>query len=438
MAGARSEFGRSTRHRTEETIRSPLRSSRFVLPALFMAKPLSDVVVLDLSRVLSGPFATQQLIDLGATVTKIEHPTNGDDTRRFGPPFLGDESTYFISINRGKRSVAVDLKQERGKKVVWDLAMKADVIIENFRPGTATRLGLGHDALREKRPELITCSISGYGTAGDERYEGLPGYDAVLQAVTGLMSLTGEPGGEPTKVGVAISDMVAGLYAAQGILAALYERKATGVGRHVEVSMQDAIASLLTYQAGIYFATDRNPARMGNAHPSICPYETVETKDGLYALAVGNDAQFGRLLEKMQLTSLAEDSRFVTNRSRVENRAALMAQLCPVFKQHTRGEWDAMLRDANVPGGPVLEVSQALEHPQLNARGSILEHDHPTAGKVRTIASAPRFDGEAPIAVAPPPRLGEHTSEVLKETLGYDDATIAELMQASVIRGSET
>ena len=407
-----------------------------MVPGEAMIAPLRGIRILDLSRVLSGPFATQQLVDLGAEVIKIEHPKNGDDTRRFGPPFVNGESTYFMSINRGKKSVAVDLKSERGQQLVVDIAMTCDVVIENFRPGTAERLGLGAQVLRAKKPSIITCSISGYGSGGDPEFEGLPGYDAVLQAVTGLMALTGEPDGHPTKVGVAISDMVAGLYATQGILAALYERTTTGVGRHVEVSMQDAIASLLTYQAGIYFATKQNPARMGNAHPSICPYETVETKDGRYALAVGNDAQFARLLKLMGLDDVAEDPRFETNSKRVENREALMEILSPELAKRTRMEWDEVLRRANVPGAPVLEVSQALEHPQLAARGSILRHAHKAAGEIRTVASAPRFDHAAPNEVAPPPTLGEHTRSVLHELLELDDDAIAALEEDAVIRGA--
>lgn len=399
-----------------------------------MSRPLTGVRVLDLSRVLSGPFATQQLVDLGAEVIKIEHPRAGDDTRRFGPPFLEGESTYFMSINRGKRSVAVDLKDERGRDLVLELAKRSDVVLENFRPGTAKRLGLGSEQLRALDPKIITCSISGYGSGGTDEFEGLPGYDAVLQAVTGLMALTGEPDGEPTKVGVAIADMVAGLSAAQGILAALFQRSATGVGQHVDISMQDAIASLLTYQAGIYFATGHDPARMGNAHPSICPYESVLTKDGVYALAVGNDAQFARLADLLGQPELATDERFETNSRRVENREALMEILEPELAKHPRSYWDDKLRAAGIPGGPVLEVSGALEHPQLEARGSILEHDHPKAGRIRTVASAPRFDGRKPDPVSPPPLIGEHTREVLEGLLGMSAGEVDALLEAGVIR----
>lgn len=402
-----------------------------------MSTPLSGLRVLDLTRVLSGPFATQQLVDLGAEVIKIEHPRDGDDTRRFGPPFLEGESTYFMSVNRGKKSVAVDLKADRGRELIVALAQRSDVVIENFKPGTAERLGLGSERLRAMKPDLITCSISGFGGSGVPEWADAPGYDAVIQAMTGLMAITGEAGGEPTKVGVAIADMVAGLFAAQGILAALLERGVTRRGRHVEVSMQDAIASLLTYQAAIFFATGRNPRRMGNAHPSICPYETVETKDGLYALAVGNDAQFDRLVHLLSLPWLKDDERFHTNRARVEHREALMAVLTPKLREKTRGEWDALFREEGIPGGPVLEVDQALSHPQLLARGSVLTHQHPVAGWIRTVASPVRLDGSAPLPVEPPPVLGQHTREVLTGLLGLEPATVDALAAEGVVATRE-
>lgn len=401
-----------------------------------MDGPLHAIRVLDLTRVLSGPFATQQLVDMGAEVIKVERPGAGDDTRRFGPPFLNGESTYFMSVNRAKKSVAIDLKHERGRALVVELAKQSDVVIENFKPGTAERLGLGSAFLREANPRLITCSISGYGSGGLKDFDGLPGYDAVTQAVTGLMALTGDPHGAPTKVGVAVSDMVAGLYATQGILSALFARLsggAEGVGRHVEVSMQDAVASLLTYQAGIYFATGRNPARLGNAHPSICPYETVQTKDGIYALAVGNDAQFERFAQLLDLPELKDDARFSTNRGRVENREALMAILSPKLKEKTRNEWDEAFRKSGIPGGPVLEMSQALDHPQLRARGSVLDHEHTVAGTTHSIATPVRFDGQSPAAMPAAPTLGQHTKEVLQSHLGLDEAQVQELVDLKVI-----
>ena len=400
-----------------------------------MKAPLSGIKVIDLTRVLSGPFATQQLIDLGADVIKIEHPSGGDDTRRFGPPFIHGESTYFMSINRGKRSVAIDLKHPRGKELVLAMIQRADVVVENFKPGTAERLGFGHHELRKMKPALITCSISGYGSGGDPEFEGRAGYDAVIQAASGMMALTGEPDGTPMKLGVAISDMVAGLYAAQGILAALVERERHGHGTHVEVSMLDATCSLLTYQAGIYFATHESPKRMGNAHPSICPYETIESKDGLYALAVGNDDQFDRLAHLLDLPWLSNDERFSTNAKRVENRAALLALLSPKFREKTKKEWDAILHENGIPGGPVLTVPQALEHPQVRARGSVLEHDHPTAGTVQTIASPVRLDDWPPIEVSAPPLLGEHTREVLASELGFSEREIDELIASGAVQG---
>lgn len=397
------------------------------------APPLADVTVLDLSRVLSGPFATQQLVDMGATIIKVEAPGRGDDTRMFGPPFLSGESAYFMSINRAKRSVAIDLKRAEGKALVRDLAAGADVVIENFRPGTAQRLGIGLADMRAKTPSLVTCSISGYGAGGDPAFGGRGGYDAMVQGASGFMALTGEPGGAPMKVGVAIADMVSGLFAAQGILAALLARSNGAGGRHVEVSMQDAMCALLTYQAGIYFATGSPPPRMGNAHPTICPYQSVQTADGPFVLAVGNDAQFCRLAALLGHPKLGDDPRFSTNAARVKHHDALFAIIGPELKKRTQAELDAALTAHNVPGGPVLDVAQALEHPQVRARGSVLEHAHPTAGTVRTVASPVRFDGAQPGPMPPPPRLGEHTRAVLSQRLGLDDAAIDVLRDDGVI-----
>ncbi len=395
--------------------------------------PLHGIHVLDLSRVLSGPFAVQQLVDLGARAWKIEEKQKGDDTRGFGPPFIEGESTYFMSVNRGKESVALDLKDPRGKELVRALAAKADVVIENFRPGTAERLGIGLASLREAHPRLVTCAISGYGADGDPEFAGRPGYDAIIQAASGLMSLTGAVDGPPSRFGVAIADLTAGLFAAQGILAALLERGRTGVGRHVDVSMQDSMASLLTYQAGIYFANGKPPPRMGDAHPSICPYESVRTQDGLYMLAVGNDGQFVKLVELLGRPELAQDPRFATNRARVTHRPALLEQILPLLGARTSAELDRALYAAGVPGGPVLDVKQALDHPQIAARGTILEHDHPRAGRIRTVATPVRMDAARPVAPPPPPRLGEHTRSVLQEVLGMDEAAVAALVQAGVI-----
>ena len=405
-----------------------MRSAKFRL----MLKPLSNVVVLDLTRVLSGPFCTQQLVDLGAKVIKVENPTGGDDTRRFGPPFINGVSTYFLSINRGKRSLAIDLKHEKGRKIVTELVSRSDVLIENFRPGTASRLGFDQAKLREVNPRLITCSISGYGAFGHNDFSSRAGYDAVIQAASGIMALTGEPEGEPTKVGVAVSDMVAGLYAAQGILAALFNREKSGQGVHIDISMQDGMLSLLTYQAGMYFATGQHPPRMGNAHPSICPYETIEVQDGLLALAVGNDAQFVKLAELLGCPNIAQDPRFESNRCRVQNREALLEIIEPLFKGKSMNEWDTLLTKAKIPGGPVLSVPQALEHPQVQARASILTHQHPTAGQIRTVGTPVRFGEEEQEDISAPPLLGQHTSEILEE-IGYSEEDLSHLLNEGVV-----
>lgn len=395
--------------------------------------PLSGCTIVDLSRVLSGPFATQQLFDLGATVIKIEHP-QGDDTRGFGPPFIQGESTYFMSINRGKKSVAIDLKHEKGRNLVLDLVRGADVLIENFKPKTAERLGFGKDALQKLHPKLITCSISGYGEWGLEEFVGRGGYDAIIQATSGIMSLTGPENGSSFRVGVAISDLIAGLYAVQGILAALYAQKIDGLGRHVEISMQEAMCALLTYQAGIYFATAKAPPKMGNAHPSICPYETIDAADGPIMLAVGNDAQFGKLARAISMPELAEDARFSTNRERVQHRDELLALLRPAIAKKTMNEWDRLLANEGIPGGPVLDLAQAIEHPQLLARKAILEHEHPKAGAIKSIGSPVRMSHHPRDAsVAPPPLLGEHTREVLKDRLSLTDEAVDELVALGVV-----
>ncbi|MDB4964501.1 MAG: Formyl-CoA transferase [Myxococcales bacterium] len=393
--------------------------------------PLDDLTVLDLSRILSGPYCSMYLADFGARVIKLEHPTGGDDTRGFGPPFVAGESTYFMSINRNKESVAIDFKHARGGELVRALAARADILLENFRPGALERLGLDYASLRTANPRLIYCSISGFGHTGEPDWVRRPGYDLAIQGMGGLASLTGPADGPPHKVGTSIADMIAGLYALSGILVALHARARTGRGQHVDVSMLDGQISLLTYHAGIHFATGGVPARRGNQHPSISPYETYRAKDGFVNIAVGNDAQWRALCRAAgePLQALAEDPRFATNAARVGRREELAAILEPLVATRSVDDWIALCDGAGIPSGPILDVAQALAHPQVRARGMVVPLEHPSAGPIR-VTGVPVRLSETPGAVrTPPPRLGEHTRAVLAEVLGLDGASVDALVE---------
>ncbi len=396
--------------------------------------PLDDLLVFDLSRVLSGPYCSMYLGDFGARVVKLEHPNGGDDTRGFGPPFVGGESTYFMSINRNKESVAVDLKDPRGQKLAADLAARADVLLENFRPGTLDRLGLDYATLRERNPRLIYCSVSGYGHSGLAEWVGKPGYDLVVQGMGGAASLTGEPDGSPLKFGLSIADLAAGLYALSGILVALHARQRTGRGQHVDVSMLDGQISLLTFQAGSFFATGNVPTRRGNKHPSIVPYETFRAADGHVNIACGNDALFRALCAAVsELTPLAEDPRFAKNAARVANRDALNAILDPLVASRPVAHWIELCESAGIPAGPILDVGQALSHPQVLARQMVVPLEHPSAGAVK-VTGVPIKLSETPGEVRrASPRLGEHTRSALSELLNLDEAKYEELKRAGVL-----
>ena len=379
---------------------------------------------------LSGPYCTMQLADMGARVIKIEHPDGGDDTRHWGPPFLNGESTYFLSINRNKESVALDFKTSRGRAVLNRLLSRADVLVENFRPGTLGRQGLDYPSLSAAHPRLIYASISGYGHTGPRAQE--PGYDAVLQGEGGLMSLTGAADGPPFRLGVAVADIVTGLFAVQGILLALVARQQSGRGQHVDVAMLDSVAALLTYQAGIVFATGQSPGRLGNRHPSIAPYDTFDTADGPIVLAVGNDDQWQRFCQAAALDHAASDPRFLTNAGRVQRGEALRSLLAPVMRSRTRADWTARLVAAGVPAGPVRPVNEALADPQLAAREMLTRLTHAAAGDI-TVLGVPVKLSETPGGVrSAPPILGEHTDSVLAE-LGYDAAEIASLRHEHVV-----
>jgi formyl-CoA transferase len=394
-------------------------------------RPLDGIVVVDFSRVLSGPYCTMQLADLGARVIKIEQPGRGDDTRAWGPPFVGGESSYFLSINRNKESLAVDLKHPASRRIVDALLDRADVVVENFRPGTMERLGFGYAAVAAPRPRIIYCSISGFGQTGPRRAE--PGYDAVMQAEGGLMSLTGDRDGPPFRLGVAIADLATALFAAQGILAALVARQRTGRGQLVDVGMLDTVASLLTYQAGIVFATGDSPGRMGNQHPSIAPYDTFATSDGEFVLAVGNDEQFRRMALVVSEPALASDERFAANSGRVRRYDVLRAELRRIFARWKRDDIVRALTDAGVPSGAVRSVTEALADPQLAARDMIVPMTHPVAGDVRVLGNPVKMSSTPPALCIPPPALGQHTNTILGEDLGLTDTEIAALRRDGAI-----
>ena len=394
-------------------------------------KPLDGVRVVDLSRVLAGPYCSMLLADMGAEVIKIENPGKGDDTRGWGPPFIDGESAYYLSINRNKKSLTLNLKAGKGKEILRGLIRRSDILVENFRQGTMERLGFGYQAVRELNPRLIYCSISGFGRTGPMADR--PGYDLIVQGEGGLMSITGFPDGPPTKVGVAIGDLVAGMFAAQGILLALLARERTGRGQLVDVALLDGQIAILTFQAGIYFATGKAPARMGNQHPTIAPYETFRARDGYVNIAVGNDPLWEAFCRAIGREDLLERPEFKTVALRVQNRPALLQVLDEVMAARTTQEWLAILGKAGVPCGPINTVAEVCEDPQIRAREMVLEVPHPTLGRVR-LTGIPIKLSETPGAVeAPPPLLGQHTEEVLTQLLGYSRGQVETLRQEGIV-----
>ena len=393
--------------------------------------PLGGLTVLDFTRVLSGPYCTMLLADMGARVIKLEQPGRGDDTRGWGPPFVNGESAYFLSINRNKESLTLDLKQPSARPILESLLARADVVVENFRPGTMERLGLSYQALAGKYPRLIYCSISGFGQTGPRRAE--PGYDAVMQGEAGLMSITGDAAGPPYRLGVAIADIVSGMFGAQGITLALLARARTGRGQHVDIGMLDATAALLTYQAGIFFATGTTPGRMGNRHPTIVPYETFHASDGDFVVAVGNDSQFRTFCSIIGAEGLVTDERFATNRGRVVHYNELRPLLVERLHSRTRQEWVRQLKAAGVPCGSVRDVAEVLSDPHLDARGMIETVDHVTAGAIRLLGVPIKLSHTPGSVRVAPPALGQHTDRILEEDCGLSAAQIESLRAAKVI-----
>jgi formyl-CoA transferase len=408
------------------------------------AGALAGIQVLDLSRVLAGPWCTQMLADLGADVVKVERPGAGDDTRHWGPPFLKDaegndttQASYFTACNRNKRSVTIDMATPEGQALIRQMAQQADVVVENFKVGGLRQYGLDHESLRALNPRLIYCSVTGFGQDGP--YAERAGYDLMVQAMTGLMSVTGradsEPGGGPLRVGVAVIDLFTGLYASNAILAALHARQQTGEGQHIDMALLDVGMAVLANQAAGFLATGQAPGRMGNSHPSLAPYQDFPTLDGAMLLAIGNDGQFQRFCAAAGQPEWAQDARFATNTLRVQHRAALIPAMEAVTRTRSTADWIALLEDKAVPCGPINTIAQAFDDAQVKARG--LRVDLPrSAGdgiaQVSTVASPLRLARNPPVLRHAPPALGQHTDEVLAE-LGLDSTRIAALRAAGVV-----
>lgn len=404
-----------------------------------MAGPLSYVRVLELSRVLAGPWAAQTLADLGADVIKVERPGAGDDTRSWGPPWVGEgeerQAAYFLSTNRGKRSITIDFERPEGQELVRSLVAQADVVIENFKVGGLTKYGLDYDSLRAVNPRLVYCSITGFGQTGP--YAPRAGYDFMIQGLGGLMSITGlpdgEPGGGPVKVGVAVTDVFTGLYATIGILGALAHRDRTGEGQAVDMALLDVQVAVLANQAMNYLVSGKPPQRLGNAHPNIVPYQAFPTRDGHIIIAVGNNGQFAKFCAAAGRSELAQDPRFASNEARVANRADMVAILTEVMRTRDTRDWLAALEPLGVPCGPINDLKAVFEDPQVQARGIRQDLPHPKLGSVPTVASPIRYSATPLVHDRAPPMLGSDTDEVLGGQLGLSAADIAALRDKGVI-----
>jgi crotonobetainyl-CoA:carnitine CoA-transferase CaiB-like acyl-CoA transferase len=409
--------------------------------------PLAGIRVLDLTRILAGPWATQSLADLGAEVIKLEKPDGGDDTRQMGPPFLRDAATgqevdaaYFFSCNRNKESVAIDIATPEGQRLVRALVARCDVVVENFKVGALARYGLDYASLSAQHPDLVYCSVTGFGQTGP--YAERAGYDYLIQGMGGLMSVTGEPdgapGGGPQRAGVALADILSGMYAALAIVSALRHRDQGGGGQHIDIAMLDVQTAVLANQAMNYLTTGQTPQRMGNGHPNIVPYQSFRASDGYLILAVGNDAQFRKMAQAMERPDIGEDPRFLTIALRVANRAVLVPMLEALIAQRTIAQWVALMEPAGVPCGPVNTIDRVFADPQVQSRGMQLDLPHARVGRVPSVASPMRLSATPVRYRKGPPVLGEHTYEVLKRVLGADDQALRALSEQHVIKDGKT
>lgn len=395
-----------------------------------MAKALEGIKVLDLSRALAGPYCTMMLADMGAEVIKVEMPGRGDDSRSWGPPFLKGESAYFMSINRNKKSITLNMKSEKSMEIILKLIKRSDVLVENFRPGAMERLGLGYERVKEMNPRIIYASISGFGQDGP--YRMLPGFDQVLQGMGGLMSITGEPGGPPIKVGVAIADISGGMFAAYGIVVALYNREKTGRGQMIDVSLLDSQVAWLTYRAGAYLTSGEIPQPVGSGHPVIVPYQAFKAKDVYINIAVGNDQLWEKFCKAVGLEKVMNDPKFATNAKRVENREEIVKIISDLIVARNGEEWLKIITDAGVPCGPIYTVDKIFADPQVLHRQMLKELDHLKAGKVKVTGIPVKLSDTPGEVETAPPVLGQHTQEILNE-LGYSDQDLEKLRQEKVV-----
>jgi formyl-CoA transferase len=407
-----------------------------------MTRPLSHIRVLDLTRILAGPWCAQNLADLGAEVIKVERPGAGDDTRSWGPPFLKDaqgrdtaESAYYLSVNRGKKSITVDLSKPRGQQLVRDLAARADVLLENYKVGDLARYGLSYDQVRAVNPSIVYCSVTGFGQQGP--YASRPGYDFIFQGMGGLMSITGErddrPGGGPQKVGIAATDVLTGMYASLAVVAALHHRQIYGAGQYIDMALFDSIVAFNANQILNYWCSGNVPRRFGNAHANVVPYEVFATADGHIILAVGNDGQFAAFCAVAGHPEWSSDARFKTNPERLRNRETLIPLIRAVIKTRTKQDWLASLEAAGVPNGPINDMREVFEDPHVQARGMRVDIPHPAGVMAPTVASPMRFSATPVTYDRPPPRLGEHTDEVLRDVLRLGVEQIAALRAERIV-----
>lgn len=394
-------------------------------------KPLEGIRVLDLTRALAGPFCTLMLGDYGADVIKIEIPGAGDDTRHWGPPFVGEESAYFLSINRNKRSLTLNFKDPEAIKIFLQLAKDADVIVENFTPGVMARFGLDYETVKGVNPKIVYCSISGFGQTGP--YQSRPAYDQIMQGISGIMSITGEPDGEPQKVGIAVTDIGAGMWSAFAVMTAIFHREQKGEGQYIDISMMDSQVAWLTYQAATYFANDEPPKRLGAAHPTLVPYQAFMCEDGKYInVAVGSERIWDRFCQGMKMPEMKENPEYATNGDRVRNRDEIVPNLQKIFLTRPVNDWVQDLQEFNVPCGPINDLADVFSDPQLLHRKMFVEMPHPTLGSIKQTGLPIKFSLTPGALDRHPPLLGEHNGELLKE-LGYSEADIQRLTEQEVI-----